>query len=72
MDSDPAIPFAVISACLEKGQQHMSSKRVLCGAALLAALTGATMLTVGASAAPAKHDAGVVKLGFITKFPVDF
>jgi ABC-type sugar transport system substrate-binding protein len=50
----------------------MSSKRVLCGAAMLAVLTGATMLTVGASAAPARHHAPVVKLGFITKFPVDF
>jgi ABC-type sugar transport system substrate-binding protein len=50
----------------------MSSKRVMCGVAIVAALTGATMLTVGASAAPAKHQAGVVKLGFITKFPVDF
>jgi simple sugar transport system substrate-binding protein len=50
----------------------MSSKRVLFGAAMLAALTGATMLTVGASAAPAKHQAAAVKLGFITKFPVDF
>jgi ABC-type sugar transport system substrate-binding protein len=39
---------------------------------MLAVLTGATMLTVGASAAPARHHAPVVKLGFITKFPVDF
>ena len=30
------------------------------------------MLAVGASAAPTKHQAAVVKLGFITKFPVDF
>jgi len=50
----------------------MSSKRVMCGVAMLAALTGATMLTVGASAAPARQKAPVVKLGFITKFPVDF
>lgn len=50
----------------------MSNKRVLLGAALVAAITMTTVLAIGASAAPAKHQSQVVKLGFITKFPVDF
>ena len=50
----------------------MSNKRILCGAVLVAAITTASVLTMGASAAPAKHQTTPVKLGFITKFPVDF
>ena len=50
----------------------MSKKRLLSGAVLVAVLAAASVLaTVTASAKPAKqHD--TVKLGFITKFPVDF
>jgi ABC-type sugar transport system substrate-binding protein len=51
------------------------SKNRLLGAALIAAAVTTTALlavTITASAKPVKHNAGVVKLGFITKFPVDF
>ena len=52
----------------------MSKNRLLGAAVIAAVVTTATLLamTVTASAKPAKHNAEVVKLGFITKFPVDF
>jgi len=52
----------------------MSKNRLLGAAIIVAVVTTATLLatTVTASATPAKHKAEVVKLGFITKFPVDF
>ena len=52
----------------------MSKNRLLGAAVIVAVVTTATLLatTVTASAKPAKHKAEVVKLGFITKFPVDF
>jgi simple sugar transport system substrate-binding protein len=52
----------------------MSKSRLLGAAVLLTVVATASVLamTVSASAKPAKHNAPVVKLGFITKFPVDF
>lgn len=49
----------------------MFKHRLLGGAALVAVLVAASMLAAGASAGPSKQQAPV-KLGFITKFPVDF
>jgi simple sugar transport system substrate-binding protein len=50
----------------------MSKNRLLSGAAILAVIATASVLaTTTASAKPAKQSA-TVKLGFITKFPVDF
>jgi len=50
----------------------MSNKRLLSVAALIAVLAAvASVLAVTASAKPQRQDK-VVKLGFITKFPVDF
>ena len=49
----------------------MSKKRLFGGAVLLTALAAASVLAITASARPAKKDE-TVKLGFITKFPVDF
>jgi simple sugar transport system substrate-binding protein len=50
----------------------MSKNRLLSGAVVLTVLAAALVLAVTASAKPAKSNATVVKLGFITKFPVDF
>jgi ABC-type sugar transport system substrate-binding protein len=49
----------------------MSKKRLLSGAVVVTVLVVASMLTVTASAKPARKSE-TVKLGFITKFPVDF
>jgi ABC-type sugar transport system substrate-binding protein len=50
----------------------MSKKRLFYGAAVVAVLAAVTMLaTTTASAKPARTQA-TIKLGFITKFPVDF
>ena len=65
--------FVVKSVYLMKGRT-MSKNRLLGAAVIAAVVTTASVLamTVTASAKPAKHNAEVVKLGFITKFPVDF
>src|SRR4029078_13185602 len=49
----------------------MSKKRVFGGAVFVTVLAAASVLALTASARPAKQD-DTVKLGFITKFPVDF
>ena len=49
----------------------MSKRRVVAPLALVAALAAVAVLTSGALAKPAEPQAAV-KLGFITKFPVDF
>jgi simple sugar transport system substrate-binding protein len=50
----------------------MSKKRHVCAAVVVAALAAVTVVgTTTASAEPAKKQA-TIKLGFITKFPVDF
>jgi ABC-type sugar transport system substrate-binding protein len=50
----------------------MSKKRHVCAAVVVAMLTAVTVVgTTTASAKPAKQQA-TIKLGFITKFPVDF
>ena len=49
----------------------MSKKRLLSGAVVLALLAAVSVLAVTASARP-QRQAETVKLGFITKFPVDF
>jgi ABC-type sugar transport system substrate-binding protein len=49
----------------------MSKTRVVAVLALVGALAAVTVLASGAAAKPAKPEA-TVKLGFITKFPVDF
>jgi ABC-type sugar transport system substrate-binding protein len=50
----------------------MSKKRLFSGVVIVAALVAATVFAMPAGAKPATHDKTVVKLGFITKFPVDF
>jgi ABC-type sugar transport system substrate-binding protein len=50
----------------------MSKNRLLSGAVVVTVLVAALVLAVTASARPATHQKTVVKLGFITKFPVDF
>ncbi|MBV8563810.1 MAG: sugar ABC transporter substrate-binding protein [Actinobacteria bacterium] len=51
----------------------MSRKRLAAVTVLVVALTSAAAVaSVTASATPARTHAGTVKLGFITKFPVDF
>jgi ABC-type sugar transport system substrate-binding protein len=49
----------------------MSKNRLLSGAVVVTVLVAALVLAVTASAKPATHQK-TVKLGFITKFPVDF
>ena len=49
----------------------MSKKRLFGGAVFVTVLAAASVLALTASARPAKQD-DTVKLGFITKFPVDF
>ncbi len=49
----------------------MFKHRLLGGVALMAVLAAASILAAGAAAKPSKQQE-VVKLGFITKFPVDF
>jgi len=50
----------------------MSKNRLVSGAAIVAVIAASLLaMTVTASAKPAKHNAPI-KLGFITKFPVDF
>ena len=49
----------------------MSKKRLFGGAVFVSVLAAASVLALTASARPAKQD-DTVKLGFITKFPVDF
>jgi ABC-type sugar transport system substrate-binding protein len=49
----------------------MSKKRLFGGAVFVTVLAAASVLALTASAGPAKQDEAV-KLGFITKFPVDF
>ena len=49
----------------------MSKKRLFGGAVFVTVLAAASVLALTASARPAKQDE-TVKLGFITKFPVDF
>jgi ABC-type sugar transport system substrate-binding protein len=49
----------------------MSKNRLLCGAVLAIVLVASAMLAASATAKPSKQ-AAPVKLGFITKFPVDF
>ena len=49
----------------------MPNKRLLSSAVAIAVLVAASLLAVTASAAPERQNAPV-KLGFITKFPVDF
>ena len=50
----------------------MSKNRLLSGAAIAAVVAASVLATtVTASAKPA-HQSDTVKLGFITKFPVDF
>lgn len=52
----------------------MSKRRAVAALALVASLAAMAVLTGGASAKPAAPQAGqaTIKLGFITKFPVDF
>jgi simple sugar transport system substrate-binding protein len=51
----------------------MSRKRLAAVTALVVALTSAAAVaSVTAGATTARHQGGAVKLGFITKFPVDF
>jgi ABC-type sugar transport system substrate-binding protein len=50
----------------------MSKNRLLSGAVVVTVLAAALVLAVSASARPATHQKTVIKLGFITKFPVDF
>jgi ABC-type sugar transport system substrate-binding protein len=52
--------------------RNMSKNRLLSGAVVVTVLVAALVLAVTASARPATHQKTVVKLGFITKFPVDF
>jgi ABC-type sugar transport system substrate-binding protein len=52
--------------------RNMSKNRLLGGAVVVTVLVAALALSVNASAKPAAHQKTVVKLGFITKFPVDF
>jgi ABC-type sugar transport system substrate-binding protein len=52
--------------------RNMSKNRLLSGAVVVTVLVAALVLAVTASARPAGHQKTVVKLGFITKFPVDF
>jgi ABC-type sugar transport system substrate-binding protein len=50
----------------------MSKNRLVSGAAIVAVIAASLLaMTVTASAKPAKQNAPI-KLGFITKFPVDF
>jgi ABC-type sugar transport system substrate-binding protein len=49
----------------------MSKNRLLGAAVIVAVVTTTTLLAMTVTAS-ATHEAGVVKLGFITKFPVDF
>ena len=49
----------------------MSKKRLFGSAVFVTVLAAASVLALTASARPAKQD-DTVKLGFITKFPVDF
>jgi ABC-type sugar transport system substrate-binding protein len=50
----------------------MSKHRLRNGAVVVTVLAAVLALAVTASAKPAAHQKTVVKLGFITKFPVDF
>ena len=73
-DSNPAIPSLSIlrAGCKD---ELCRVKRVMAGVArVVAALTGATMLTVGGRerGGGGQRQASVVKLGMITKFPVGF
>jgi simple sugar transport system substrate-binding protein len=52
--------------------RNMSKNRLFGGAVVVTVLVAALVLAVTASAKPAAHQKAVVKLGFITKFPVDF
>ena len=49
----------------------MPNKRLLSSAVAIAVLVAASLLAVTASAKPERQNE-TVKLGFITKFPVDF
>jgi ribose transport system substrate-binding protein len=63
---------AVVLTPLGKEVKTMSKQRLAAGTALvLAVATFAAVLSAGAGARPVQAQ-GTVKLGFITKFPVDF